>query len=172
MAYSNSWCNGKSKTMEHLVGLASLAQETGTVCGSCGDELGPEAVIWKLPLWVNQAERHLTVPVCAACAQSAFTYDGSIPEALEQGLRGYVMVRCAVCGREMHRLRDNRPPRRWEICSKRCRALAVTAKRNVRRHAEMQHVCAVCGAAFTGRRDARLCSPACRQKAFRARKRQ
>jgi hypothetical protein len=155
--------------MDYRVSLAYLAQDTGTVCGSCGSELGPDAVLWKVPLWVSQAERHLTAPVCTACAQSVFTFDGAIPEALEQGQRSYVAVRCAAFGREVQRLHDNRPPRLWEVCSRRCRALVVTAKRKARRHAEMQHVCTVCGAAFTGRRDARVCSPACRQKAFRTR---
>jgi hypothetical protein len=33
----------------------------------------------------------------------------------------------------------------------------------------MQHRCAVCGQPFTGRRDAKFCSPACRQLAYRQR---
>jgi hypothetical protein len=121
--------------MDRRVGLAYLAQDTGTVCGACGSELGPDAVLWKVPLWARQAEHHLTAPVCTACPQNTFTFEGSIPELLEQSLRNYVTVRCAACGREVHRLRDNRPPRLWEVCSRRCRALVVTAKRKARRHA-------------------------------------
>ncbi len=60
------------------------------------------------------------------------------------------------------------PTRKW--CSPRCNQDALNERRRERREAARQKVCERCGEHFRAtRRDARFCSPGCRQAAFRRR---
>jgi endogenous inhibitor of DNA gyrase (YacG/DUF329 family) len=86
------------------------------------------------------------------------------------GPRGEVRFTCQVCGRVVHRHYERRR-RRFEVCSERCHAIAVNAANRVTRHAFMQHRCAVCDQPFVNRRTAKFCSNACRQEAYRQRRR-
>jgi hypothetical protein len=65
-------------------------------------------------------------------------------------------------------------PRR-AFCSQRCRTKVdsdrVKTRRIEQRHEDAPHLCGGCGEVLDGKRgDAKFCSPACRQKAYRVRK--
>jgi hypothetical protein len=102
-------------------------------------------------------EQRETVPVCDACVTEAELADATIDAT------------CGGCGQRM-RL-SQWPYPHWGVsrcrsCSDRC---AQRARRRQRR-AELRAVCAVCNETFSPRRaDARFCSDACRQKAYRQR---
>jgi hypothetical protein len=115
-------------------------------------------------------------PVCTACyhagngrAATRFVaeYDewtnlagtaNAIPE-LNQPTEGT----CRACGRELIACKHWR---QW-VCSDACRMRVRRAKR---RTAKPRQSCTVCGKRFAARRsDARTCSPACRQRAYRDR---
>ena len=79
---------------------------------------------------------------------------------------------CQWCGgrlRKWKRLRaDGLPVKQY--CSGRCSIDAYIERRRLRRSAAREKTCGVCGTAFTAkRRDAKTCSKACKQKAYRQR---
>jgi len=135
------------------------ARATGAICAHCGTALGPDAVLWLEDRWEDG-----WLLLCDRCGREAFKWELTQPFVV----RPLICLRCAGCGRELHRKVDRRV-RVFETCSERCRARLVAARRRAARQTRMQHACAVCGQAFTGRRDAATCSPACRQKAYRQR---
>ena len=76
---------------------------------------------------------------------------------------GHTHSRCTGCGRLL--ARTSFWPAR--LCSEDCQRTARNTRRRVERAG---HTCPSCGNAFTPpRADARYCSPACRQKAYRER---
>jgi hypothetical protein len=68
----------------------------------------------------------------------------------------------------VHRKPDARR-RRFEVCSEFCWQRAAAGARKAARYAFMQHRCTVCDQPFVSRRDAKFCSNACRQFAYRQR---
>jgi len=69
---------------------------------------------------------------------------------------------CVFCGRYV--------TGRKSYCSQRCINDAYMERRRQRHDATLQKVCAVCGNTFTAKRtDARYCSHACKQSAYRKR---
>jgi hypothetical protein len=151
---------------------ARESRATGRVCATCGRELRPSEEAWRhrIPFGKNGFGLGLT---CIACFEHQF--EGYSPEWREfdraWAFAKYVTVQCAGCGRVLHRKADRRLFRRFESCSDRCWQRAHAAHRKAQRQTRMRRICAVCGAAFTGRRDAAACSSTCRQRAFRQRHR-
>jgi predicted nucleic acid-binding Zn ribbon protein len=81
---------------------------------------------------------------------------------------------CQWCGHRVGGRAFRRPdyvlPVR-KYCSGRCSNDASIERRRQRRAAARQKVCEVCGEEFTAKRvDAKTCSPACKQKAYRRRR--
>lgn len=78
---------------------------------------------------------------------------------------------CVHCGRPVRI--PTRYQRRPIICGKECRAAVANARARARlRRVLPPRVCAKCGHAFTPRRtDTRFCSLACKQSAYRRRRR-
>src|SRR5262249_11222648 len=76
--------------------------------------------------------------------------------------------RCHHCNRLVFVLR--RKGQRYIVCSDRCREAVCNANaRRWHRRPVQKRACSTCGELFTPkRRDALYCSPACKQKAYRA----
>jgi hypothetical protein len=56
------------------------------------------------------------------------------------------------------------------LCSDRCKGKFYNSIQRMKRAESHKKLCATCGRPFTGsRKDAKTCSPACRQKAYRQR---
>ncbi len=154
------------------------AYRVGTVCGSCGRELRQREPLWfGAKVYVGMqpflyraayyrpriaaAEYRRTV-LCRSCA----------PDWLSPEREGVVTQLCAYCERPMVYLFSLENLRRT-LCSDACRKAFTKQTRRDRRAAEREKVCEVCGQGFTAaRKDAKTCSPKCKQAAYRRRKRE
>ena len=83
-------------------------------------------------------------------------------KAVEDAMRyGGTVSNCDYCGRYIVGAAKR-------YCSDRCRNDAYMERRRQRHEAKLRKSCAVCGKAFTAKRaDAKYCSPACKQSAYR-----
>ncbi len=139
--------------------LRYQAAKTGDVCGKCGRGLSSEAKVYRTKL------KWMTV-LCEECA----------PNYMERGdpygFRHTVTNPCDTCGRPVVWEATGRDwHRRHVFCCERCQWTYYNAARNTRNARAREKVCEVCGEVFTAaRRDARTCSPACKQKAYRRRR--
>jgi hypothetical protein len=98
--------------------------------------------------------------LCAACAHKRYPWYHERP---------HVTI-CRRCGRRRHRNRGWGTSRAY-CCDACAHAADLKRRRSRRRTWHPKQTCATCGAAFTPTRsDARYCSPACRQRAYRQRK--
>jgi hypothetical protein len=132
----------------------------GESCGSCGRDLDQHATVWRAQVCVGA---HGDNPVywmtilCRACRPSSREWHH--PHT------------CDTCGRAVVvEVRGSRS-RRHVFCCERCASRWHNEQRNQRARQARERTCPICGRAFVGsRRDASTCSPACRQKAFRLRR--
>jgi hypothetical protein len=127
------------------------AVEKAQWCGRCGTDLGPDATVWLAgePRPMTWNLRWYILPVCEACHSGHQRH----PTTLQ----------CRYCDRYMKG--DGRWVRQRSTCSYRCTRLARQGARREPRP------CDECGEVFPPTRaDGRYCPPACRQKAYRARK--
>jgi hypothetical protein len=80
-------------------------------------------------------------------------------------------TRCAECGRDILLITDTsykKPPARGVCCSEACRSEHRKRPAREKRRVGLEKVCGECGKQFTASRsDAKTCSPACKQKAYR-----
>jgi hypothetical protein len=149
---------------------------TAVSCENCNAPLGRHDACF---VWYQrrQGDLHFSagyVPVhgCEACLEEAFNAElRSRPMSISGALRMLSgrnpCVRdtfCERCGRVIVFVTYTNYPgeyRRIAYCSEACRDA---------RDADGQKTCEVCGAEFTAtRRDAKTCSAACKQKAYRQR---
>ena len=157
--------------------------DVGTVPRTpCGHEIGPDDPIY---LWYetkvygysfgNSIHRG-----CLNCAEEALSRP---PATLRSALRVIGGVErhvlrdsCPECGRVVIVIRAEAPPRGRRraayYCSEKCshtRRLRTAREERARARSK---VCEVCAQAYTAtRRNAETCSPACRQRAYRQRRR-
>jgi hypothetical protein len=125
------------------------AVKTGEVCARCGRRLASAEPVW----WLRV--RRSLAPTCSEC-----TPDGA--------KRRSVVAPCEHCGRSV----GKRLPTRRTFCCRRCAWLSASAARRRRTELGRRKVCGVCGRSFAAARgDARTCSHACRQRAYRCRER-
>jgi hypothetical protein len=138
------------------------AIETAGICAQCGGVIAENEDIYVVQVAIPMrsmfgdavTER---APVCARCAE-AHTF-------------GHAMY-CPACQRVVHYEHDHD---QTGACSGPCRR-AIDAKRKRlnrarERQCRLSHICETCAAKFTPTRsDARYCSNACRQDAYRKRK--
>jgi endogenous inhibitor of DNA gyrase (YacG/DUF329 family) len=80
---------------------------------------------------------------------------------------------CAGCGRDVYFAGEGN--KLGAYCSDRCSRITFNryhaAKRKANRQRYLAKTCEVCGEEFTAKRvDAKTCSPACKQKAYRRRR--
>jgi hypothetical protein len=124
-------------------------------CGRCRRLIGAAEPVWRLPNgWGQWAH-------CRMCAPRP-----------EDPSYWYPPRPCQTCQRlvyEPRLSRTGRPrsPHRWAAC---CEACENRARARHRRATAPTQLCTVCGRAFPATRGgAQTCSPACRQRAYRAR---
>jgi hypothetical protein len=138
------------------------AKANGDTCAKCGRKLAPDEPVWRSRLDLGRSAfggRHIRVaPVCAGCKSIWELFNDPEP--------------CQGCGRPVH-YRYEFISRRLTFCCERCRQRAQQgAMRDARRAARAGRTCDQCGKVFEPTRtDARFCSVACKQKAYRDRHR-
>jgi hypothetical protein len=147
------------------IATADEARKTAEWCTLCRASLteqpvyygraNVEAVRWRK--WTQRREmtrRQQKVPLCAECFG---------PYAQNRELE-----KCDTCTREgWFCVAAGRP----RFCSERCKSAYYNAIRNARSAEAREKTCEACSETFTATRsDQKTCSPACRQKAHRKRK--
>jgi hypothetical protein len=130
-----------------------LAAWNAEVCAKCGASIAAGD-----PVWIDTYRYYLKAATCAECARRPWDE----PE---------LVGRCdGGCGHEVH-VRE-RLDRLHLFCSRRCEIRFYTLQRKNERARQRRRHCAVCGTIFEPKRaGARTCSSACRQRAYRERKR-
>ncbi|SRR5712692_7367009 len=141
-------------------GRARTAARLGTSCGLCGSALAADAPVWLEGIYGGpNIFGHITrwqAPVCEGCHLKQARWCTPQP--------------CEGCGRPVH-YRPSYRRRRHVHCSARCAWTATNRRRSTATAAARRKACTVCGTVFDApRRDARTCSPACRQRAYRQRR--
>jgi hypothetical protein len=156
------------------------AYHDASVCGACGRAMGAREPVWiaRGPVGKDRG-RGFGPPQCGACfrRRSRRRRVKRHDRALDCRRRGFFWAPCAGCGRRVCRATDGRT-RQDFVCSAVCRrrlhaALAAEKRKHRRAIRPPRGVrCPACGRDFVpARSDARTCSPACRQKAYRDRRR-
>ena len=158
------------------------AQRTAKTCGQCGRDLEPDEAVWRTRIGNGRSIfggwRWTVVPLCRECKRDWPSYSARKPcEACGRPVANEIIER----GRD-YALRDRRARAifyNWPLpkeklahwfCSERCAKRCYRAKERERRAEQRLKECAVCGETFEATRsDAKTCSPACRQKAYRRR---
>jgi len=137
------------------------AQETATCCANCQRGLGPDEPVWRTSISMGRSFfggwRTTVAPVCGECRWDSRNYGSPSP--------------CEGCGRPVYNERNSRV-RFLTFCCERCRRRAQAAWAcEQRRRARSTRRCEMCGETFElTRTDAKFCSDACRQRAYRQRR--
>jgi endogenous inhibitor of DNA gyrase (YacG/DUF329 family) len=138
---------------------------TAEHCAQCDRQLGRFEPVWRSRIalgisFIYGTPTYGIVPLCEACKPTSREFKPARP--------------CEACGRPVHNL-DTGQYRHNKFCSQRCRQkidIAYTRRQRARAREITcaMRPCATCGTEFKpARRDARYCSPRCRQKAHRQR---
>jgi len=141
------------------------ARTSGSVtmpCQQCLRDLEPGEPVFRS--FKGRPRRPLTVEFfCESCAR-----DVGYPWGWEDERDSFWREKlCSICGRPVFHLRGFAPPS-VHVCGPACQHEHVMRLQRERRGRAGPRDCMVCGRAFTPRRrDARICSNACRQKAHR-----
>ena len=156
------------------------ARATGETCAECGEAFEAGQLTWHVGLptgltnLVDGRPIFSDVLVCTDCVviPSWWVNNSSAAEYRDEWFPPTFALTCPICGRCI-RYRDARY--RLGVCSARCaRAADAARKRDERAVAQLYRdytSCEACGGCFKPRRsDAKFCSSACRQKAYRERK--
>jgi hypothetical protein len=140
------------------------AQEDASVCAKCSRQIAASDPVWRDRLSLGRSlfcvhHRETIAPVCSSCVSK---YDGLSPR--------FSPGPCDGCGRVVHNLYSG-PDRSLWFCSEVCQAKARAAQgRERRREARDSQTCEGCAKTFNPTRmDARFCSVACKQRAYRQR---
>ncbi len=147
------------------------AAKDGGMCGKCGRDLRPGEPVYVSCVWAGYsvfvgAFTRRYAPVCEGCAPRSMKRAGD-----PYGFTRYVAESCDTCGRLVTFEATGRDRyRRHVFCSGRCRWTYYNTARNERNARRREKDCEVCGVRFTAQRqDAKTCSAACKQKAYRQR---
>jgi hypothetical protein len=139
------------------------AQNDASVCAKCSRKIAASEPVWRqrfdLGYGLFGGGWGTTVaPVCSSCKDEHELFDDAAKP-------------CAGCGRPVHNLTYSVYYRRFTFCSEVCRPKALAAYgRNRRCEARGDRPCEGCGETFKPTRtDARFCSVACKQRAYRQR---
>ena len=157
--------------------LAREATKTARVCGCCGQKLPPdEPAFFGAKIYVGMCslywDRVSKPQICKLLYERTVLCGSCAPEWLSPERDDVVTQLCAHCERPMvSRLALSTLQR--TLCSDSCRRAYQNQVRKERRTEERKKVCEICGEEFTAtRRDQKTCSKACKQKAYRRRKKE
>jgi hypothetical protein len=159
------------------VGVTDTGSGLRVSCDNCDCYLEPQdaVVVWRRQISADLVKTTVQVRGCSDCVDDALVKEfQSRPFTLDRALRMLSAARihariaeCGHCGREMVFIKETKystPYSRRAYCSDYCRE-------NSKRANTAWVVCETCKTSFTPtRRDAKTCSPACRQKAYRQRR--
>ena len=152
---------------------AREAGRTAEICGKCGRDLQPGERVYVACVWAGYAAfggyTRRYAPVCAGCAPPSMKGEGRYYDPRLDRCEEHP---CDACGRPVvWRTTGRDHYRRRVFCCERCRWTYHNGVRNERNARAREKACEVCGEGFTAsRRDAKTCSPPCKQKAYRRRK--
>jgi hypothetical protein len=156
--------------------LARAARKTTKWCGGCGRELptsepayfGANVYVGMWPLYWDRVSKP---QLCKSRYERTVLCESCAPQWLSPTRDDVVTQLCAHCERPMvMRLKPSELGRTF--CSRPCQQTYHNQLRKEKRTEERTRVCEVCGEQFVARRDAKTCSPKCKQKAYRRRKRE
>jgi hypothetical protein len=143
------------------------AQKDASFCGECET---PLKTVYRVRVELGDQPlsgilKKAVVPLCRTCAKEEIRY-GLHSDAWLMKARP-----CEGCGRPVVQSESWSYRRQHWLCSDRCRDIVrAAAARDRRRDALEERPCEDCGELFEPRRaDARYCSAACRQRAYRSR---
>lgn len=142
----------------------SQAQRDARSCGICGKPFRPGEVIWRgsTTMSFRGGQRRTLVPMCDACRSKV--------KDQWWDHRWLETEPCESCGRTVRNLKSPLTHRRYVTCSEECRLKVQKLRESERRALDRLKVCGTCREPFEATRsDARYCSSACRQKAYRRR---
>jgi hypothetical protein len=157
------------------------APELAKTCGSCGRSLRPgEAVYFGAEVYVGFPPLRWSVThaprVCQPRYQRTVLCGSCAPDWLSEDREGVVAQLCSHCERPMvYLLAPSQVGRTFcsDPCGRTYHSQLHNRLRNERGAEEREKVCETCGERFTAtRRDQKNCSTACKQKAYRYRKKQ
>ena len=144
-------------TTEHAWEVLHAAQHDGGLCGLCGRTLALGEPVWRPRIGLGRSlsgawGHWQIVPACAECTP----------------IEGEPSGPCGGCGRPVHD-EWGRPSHQMVVCCEACRPKAQAASaRAARARKRAGKTCSLCKNSFTpARDDARFCSNACRQRAYR-----
>jgi hypothetical protein len=139
-----------------LIGATSVA----VTCDRCRS--GTTGPIWHGIRAVPSGQTYLGLPLCDYVRATLCQPCADMTDVLVYGRRS-----CRRCGRVVSYGGRNAHP--VSYCTHACEITARTGRRQARQLARNRR-CETCGNSFTApRQDARHCSPACRQRAYRQR---
>jgi hypothetical protein len=148
---------------------ASEATKHARACGKCGEDVPQDAVVYLAGLGLGRSWQRWLTPICESCAPPYMKGEGRYYDPRIDRCEKYPCHTCArpvvwkATGRDLHR--------QHVFCCGRCRWTYYNDLRNERNARAREKVCEVCDEAFTAtRQDAKVCSPACKQKAYRLRR--
>jgi hypothetical protein len=147
---------------------------TAEVCGKCFGRIEPDEPLcirsWA-SWWSNYSGRYISGPGpwCFDCAHVPLVDVGRVWWPDRCTPHRYHGGTCGTCGRRVTKESHKRHLTHF-FCCERCEYAHYTRQRAKRRVAAREKVCEVCSKGFTAsRKDAKTCSPACKQKAYRER---
>jgi hypothetical protein len=156
---------------------AKEARATVRWCGCCGREFasrepayfGAEVYVSMMPLDWNKVSKPR---ICEPQYERTVLCESCAPEWLSPERDDVVTQLCANCERPMVSRLALSEMRRT-LCSDPCRCAYQNQVRKEKRAEGRRKVCEVCGEEFSAtRQDQKTCSKACKQKAYRQRKKE
>jgi hypothetical protein len=160
---------------------AYRAPREGGLCGGCGRALKEEEPVYTgVEVYRGMMGGVFGIPirpafeatsVCESCAPERMRSYTLLDYGQSYRRRQPVARPCGVCSRlVVFRITNRSARRRRTFCSERCQWTHYNRVRGARGARARQKVCEVCGEEFVAtRRDAKTCSKACKQKAYRQR---
>lgn len=138
-------------------------------CWRCEEPIGPDDKVWRTwrsePAFIGWAARLVVLGPCCRPDET-----GDPLSRVKYWETTYEHTECDGCGRPMARQRD-RKHRKYDWCSNACRRNNSARVRRERARTDL--TCQQCHESFDAdRSDAKYCSNACRQKAYRQRKKE
>lgn len=142
------------------------AERTGDTCGNCGSPIDHDQRAYRCAYRRRWGSLFGTGSFVFAYATTCGNCYSSTPFLHLAGGEHEIPTECYSCHRRLV-VGGYRANQRWVACSTRCLA---ALRREDRRDKRSTTTCSTCGETFTpARADARYCSSACRQRAYRQR---